>query len=427
MKKRMLVRFTAAVAVGLACLAAVTAGSTAAVALDQPGIATVHGATQETVDRPTHRIGEAVRFTVTAKVPLYADSDKVQLIVDDELGKGFTYDPEKLAPSVTVGGETVRPVAEDSTSGYSFSAVTVSEGHETDVTGVRTEGAKLAFDLSAYLNAKIDAHDFTLVNEPIKVEFSAVFNGSAEVGAEGNQSAADVEYTDNLADDCDHVRMPATPLRVYTGGVEIAKRSQVDGKPLKGAEFSVYKADDTKFRYPLKFVSVSTGTGDEPNVYRTAENGEPGAEVALRVSDGSARLHVNGLDDAKYVFRETKTPDGYLAPSGFSFDVEISHAPDAGHADDLAHASQVTVSVDKHEHGGLGLVSQGGDGEIVVTNIRSLAELPASGAAGIILRLVIGLIVIAAAAAIYFIVRHFQRSRKAEDGAGIRAGLEGRK
>lgn len=90
------------------------------------------------------------------------------------------------------------------------------------------------------------------------------------------------------------------PVELYTGELTLLKYGEGDeANVLSGAEFEVYKDDDTT---PLKFKLVD-------GKYKYAPDDADATATVVTGADG--KVVVEGLDVGSYHFKETKAPEGY--------------------------------------------------------------------------------------------------------------------
>lgn len=180
-----------------------------------------------------------------------------------------------------------------------------------------------------------------------------------------------------------------TNVVVSAWGKVNVKKTDENGKPLKGAEFQIFKSTDTNFTTPLEVNGQKTFVSDDQGV------------VTI---DG---LHVtDAADDAmlgetfSYKLVETKAPDGYeLRHEPFDIMLTINSIEkvkytigDDGMITDVARElSEISQAPDAAD-GSLGttLVAH-----TDVVNIETKPKLPLTGGAGVALFGIVGLAVVA--------------------------------
>lgn len=189
---------------------------------------------------------------------------------------------------------------------------------------------------------------------------------------------------------------------LYTYSAKLTKKD-TDKQLLPGSGFTVYSdADCTK---PIKFEKVSTGVNSW--YYRANDNGDV---TEIKADGEGAYLLIKGLDPYKdYYFKETTTPKGYYAPSdAFKLDLASLMTTDDSteHSGSLSDKSTMTPLNEADEK----LVSSNVDNDyanqydIVIFN-SSTPSLPTTGGMGTVLFTVAGVVLMAAAAGAYVVLR----------------------
>ncbi|MCD7834020.1 MAG: isopeptide-forming domain-containing fimbrial protein [Lachnospiraceae bacterium] len=307
--------------------------------------------------------GDTVTFTVTTTFPYFSTitGDETYYIVDT---------PEGLSDlnviSVTIGGTAV---SSGWTAGYynsTFTNVTAS--------GVTTD------------NYIIDLTDL-IGTENKYAGQSVVIKYTAIVTAEGGYKNAANAYKGNTS-------IGEDTTEGYSGGIKITK-TDASGDTLEEAEFSVYKLSQSVSKtseiastdVPMYFVYVSEG------VYRVATDEEITAagstltQTIVVASDGT--VTILGLEaDYYYHFAETKAPAGYSI-----------------------NESGVTIEVTKND-----AEAYTKSGTLVTGTLTDtkLSSLPSTGGFGTYLFTIVGVVVMAVMASLYFIKRRRDASEEAK-------------
>ncbi|WEV65413.1 SpaH/EbpB family LPXTG-anchored major pilin [Bifidobacterium sp. ESL0764] len=346
-------------------------------------------------DKNTHKIGDTVPFTIESHVPLFTATNvySAGLEIDDQLDDGFTYD-NSSTPVVKIGDTTLIKDTD-----YTLKVYT-RYGHSPVAADAKVAGAEMYFLLTPYVQAQIQQGNYDIAGKSITITYDVVLNENAKVDADGNVNDVQLDYKPG----CNWTTVPGNKVYVFTGSIKLIKRSQGTGEMLPGAKFQVFEDPDATT--PLNFVyEGQADDGKTYDVYRTAKAGESGSSDVLTTS--AHPFWLKGFEDGTYTFKETKAPDGYLLPMGLSFKVKVSHTVDDAAPSKATYKYELTPDANK-------LTSIADNmNELTVVNTNSVLKLPATGAVGIIMRLVAGALVIGAALAIYFGVRHLQRVRKA--------------
>ena len=151
----------------------------------------------------------------------------------------------------------------------------------------------------------------------IVVYYKAKLTGSAvKFGEEGNTNTAFVEYSNNPYGEGTGKTEPVQ-VKVFTYKLEIKK---TDGfqKPLKGAEFTLYK-------YTLEPGKIDADTTDPMEKQGYIVVPMVGAANADRTTFEWA-----GLDDGDYILKETKVPEGYNGLKDIVFSISADHTGVSG-------------------------------------------------------------------------------------------------
>ncbi|RHQ79281.1 LPXTG cell wall anchor domain-containing protein [Blautia sp. AF22-5LB] len=231
-----------------------------------------HTVTKEATDGFV-KVGQTVDFTVTTTFPVYKN-DAGQTLN----GFQITDEPNGL----TIGKNTV-----------------VVKIGNTDVTAKTTvdvaDNGKLTVTFTNDLLTEANAGQLVTVTYTGTVTSENGYNNNA--GATSNT----VDYT-------------STIVKGYTGDITLTKYAE-DGKTvLHGAEFTVTKTGSDEALY---FVEKATGE------YKLAAEGTEGASQKVVATNGTVK--VEGLDEGKYHFTETKAPAGYsINADGVDATIEAS-------------------------------------------------------------------------------------------------------
>ena len=169
---------------------------------------------------------------------------------------------------------------------------------------------------------EINSSTFTL-------RYNCLLNEDAVIGGEGNKNDAYVVVSNNpYADGFGETPLDSTVTFTYKFVVD---KTDPDGDPLTGAQFSLYK-----------FIAEGSGTytGEETVAATASEaalNGKyfnhPAANSygkfelvdRLTINDEGTEFTFNGIDDGYYVLIETTVPDGYKGIEPVEFHVVASH------------------------------------------------------------------------------------------------------
>ena len=231
-----------------------------------------HTVTKEATDGFV-KVGQTVDFTVTTTFPVYKNDE-------DQILNGFqiTDEPKGL----TIDKNTV-----------------VVKIGNTDVTAKTTvavaDDGKLTVTFTNDLLTEANAGQLVTVTYTGTVTSENGYNNNA--GATSNT----VKYTPTI-------------VTGYTGDITLTKYAENGTTVLHGAEFTVTKTGSDEALY---FVEKATGE------YKLAAEGTEGASQTVVATNGTVK--VEGLDEGRYHFTETKAPAGYsINADGVDATIEAS-------------------------------------------------------------------------------------------------------
>lgn len=246
-----------------------------------------------------HDIGDAVPFKLIATMPSNIDQYTAYTLkfYDDLQADVFELDPDSFKITYSDSNdENVNVIG----------AFTKSiDSAENDL------GTDDKFPAGSHTDSNVD---FTLTCNNIKtisnitleaggqftVEYTAKLTENAKLGATGNWNGAYLEYSNNPNWDgtgtSDTGTSPVDYVVAFTYQAIVNKVDGVTNKPLEGAEFTLYKY---------------VGGTDESNLVKIGTaDGWNGAKTTFEFK---------GLDDGKYVLKETTVPDGYNGAADIEF------------------------------------------------------------------------------------------------------------
>ncbi len=315
----------------------------------------------KTVDDPQVAIGDTVTYTITAYVPDYPENaTNTSFIVSDKIDAGLTFD----------GINTIAVYSD-------VDKQNVVATNNYDVTTENIEGR--TFQISFH-----DDFTTTTTADTLYITYTATVSANA-FGTNVLGNDAYLKYnndpyavtTRELADDVD----------VYTYGITVDKVDK-NHTPLAGAKFKV-----TKDGTPLKFSVTGTDGIYIPDADADADADE--VEVSA-----AGVLQLQGLDVGTYVLTETVAPPGYVLPTG-SITVVIADADVNGEIDNADVTNTGTVQVDE-------IVMAQNITSFDVINISSDDAgftLPVTGGMGTMIFTILGIALMASAAAMIIVSR----------------------
>lgn len=274
-------------------------------------------------------------------------------------GDELTFNIDSVFPSFAAGTENRSVTITDTPTGQYVKAVEVYVGN---MDTALTLGADYTLTFNSN-STELPAKE----NESVTVEFTDAFIGTDNVhAAQAIKVVVTTVVTDvaNIKNEAtgSHDKTPAEVV-TETGSITIKKIDKA-GNLLTGAKFSFTKNEDQS---PLEFVKVSDG------VYKLATDADGDAErfTELEVGkEGTAKgiLIVQGLGAGTYHIEEVEAPEGYSV-------VEVN---------------DVVLELGDHANE-----------EIEVVNTK-LASLPGTGGIGTTLFTIGGIVIMVAAAALFF-------------------------
>ena len=294
-------------------------------------------------DGKTVKIGQQLTYTVKATVPETADGyDSYPYSIQDVASKGLTIDGASI--TVQADGKVVND--------YTVTGPIVGQTGETTTT-ITFANAK------NYAGKQLVVTYNATVNDQILDNANKVTN-TAKASHDGTFDGTGVTKT------------------LYTGNLEFLKYGVGnDENKLAGATFNVYAGDKAKGT-PLKFTNTETGVD---GAYKFDANGSS-ADV---VSGADGKVVLKGLAAGKYTFKETGFVAGYAKNIVPEFTIEVTIAEDG----------VVTYNLTQ-DNNQLGLASTANVDKttiVKVKNVKSITQLPLTGAAGTTLFTVVALLV----------------------------------
>ena len=319
----------------------------------------------KTVDDNTVQQGENAKYTLSAKIPNYVGY-KVQ-------GYSFTITDK---------------FADDAPMKYAAGTLNVYVNSiddknkltiDTDYTVVGFDGENsktFTIDLSKYIKrlgfgadepGENDTFtDAALVGKSVTVTYEAKVTGPT--GTTGVLNTPSLTYPNDPTSNESKDTVPGPGVKVFNFDYTIVKKDKTTGAALEGATFVIYRADG----------------GSADNALQTV------------TTDRDGKATFTGLeDDVKYVIEETGAPNGYLDVD-LKFNLEIDATIEGEHEN--AEVTDVTYEVTGDM---LDLAVDGSTSTVTVNNVKSITELPLTGAAGTMLFTVLGLLIAGAGALVY--------------------------
>lgn len=344
----------------------------------------------------TERVGDIVTFKLTSQVPLtvgYLNTAEkpYRFSIGDTMSKGLTF---QQVTSVTIGNKTLTKADDGVTATADQYQLTTTANQQYDESDKDSKATVLTFDLSNAVyaagqnasNSKADAK----AEDTITVVYTAILNKDAVHAVNGaNPNKVTLNYTHNPDDNTEH-HVPGPEVKVYTYDFGFLK-VKADGQTnLDGAKF-VIKQGDQYFRFNTTTSLWENGTkGVEP-------------EDADKFTGTNGVFEFKGLAEGTYDVVETDAPAGYLSTTKAKFQVVITSTDKDEDGNVLGTEHKI-----KFVNGNAGfnlLTNLNADGTAAeggakVKNLKSITQLPLTGAAGIAIFGVMAALVIGAGLAV---------------------------
>ena len=303
------------------------------------------------VNGKTVNVGDTVDFTVSAAVPASAANyDVYPFTITDTASKGLKV-AETNTFKVQVDGKDVDAAL-----------------YKVEQTGSAAVGTTTTI---TFASAK------SLAGKTIVVSYTGVVTKDALTGLDGS-----VDNKATITTNGGTSGEGKTESKTY--GFQFKKIGvDNDANALAGAQFVVKKKDG-------KFLKQDT----ESKAWSSVDD-QTNATVFTSGADGLVQF--KGLAAGDYTVMETSAPNGYAQNFRVTFDVSIAENGTVTFKQDLLH--QVTLPTD--------------DQIATVKNVKSITQLPLTGAAGTMLFSVIGLLIAGAAVTVFVKSRSTKRALNA--------------
>lgn len=343
----------------------------------------------------TERVGDTVTFKLTSQVPLtvgYLNTAEkpYHFSIGDTMSKGLTF---QQVTSVTIGNKTLTK-ADDGATATADQYQLTTANQKYDESDKDSKATVLKFDLSnavyaAGQNAS-DSKADAKAEDTITVVYTAKLNEDAVHAVNGaNPNKVTLHYTHNPDDNTEH-HVPGPEVKVYTYDFGFLK-VKADGQTnLDGAKF-VIKQGDQYFKF-----NTTTGLW---------ENGTKGTDPvdADKFTGTNGVFEFKGLAEGTYDVVETDAPAGYLSTTKAKFQVVITSTNKDKDGNVLGTEHKIEFV---NGNTGFNLLTNlnadgtAAEGGAKVKNLKSITQLPLTGAAGIAIFGVMAALVIGAGLAV---------------------------
>ena len=367
-------------------------------------------------------VGDTRTYTITGKVPNWVGKDlsatanpqpvftftdtpgkgqtvdyssiNVQLVRKDDVDPGFTPFTEDVPRDQYTVTQYVAKDASDPDAGFTNTPVNPGADYPAEL---KADGASyFVVDLTGYM--KTIAQNTGYFGVDVVLTYNVTVN--AEAVDLKDDITNKVMVNNNGSTNEDSASLPKPQTITF-------RKTDRDNNVLAGAQFSLVKEGDTDAVKVSETESGTTGSyivdpvnGKEADGTRIEDQDGTVKSRNPLVSGTDGMVTVKGLGEGTYTVTETHAPDGFIEVGLPSFTVTIGHDADGN----------PTVTY-KKGNDPFGLVTMPIKNDpLTVMNVRSITQLPLTGAAGTMLFTVLGLLIAGAGALAYIRSRNVKRA-----------------
>ncbi|MDC7285303.1 SpaA isopeptide-forming pilin-related protein [Bifidobacterium thermophilum] len=377
---------------------------------------------------PSYSRGDIVTFELSTTIPNYdgytknatdlAAADARKLVLTDTFEQNAYNKIPFSDPTVAVDGVKLYRGGKEVTDGVLTK--------DTDYTAAETADGSTVTGMTFDFGKLVNGNGTTAKNiawqtgDVIKVVLKVTLNENAFVtdkassedlvsGVDkvGNANSVKVDFSDHTATGHHEVNGPT--VNVYSFNFNLTKQYVKDpATKLANAQFTIKDSNGNYLKFADgKWVTAGINEPIASDAYDTTDktvNPTKLAETGIFVTGSNGEYAFNGLKADTYTVHEIKAPKGYFQNALPSFDVKIgaewNNDTNNKAAGDATSGDQslknVTYKYDTKNANGL--VTADNTSSVTVDNVKSITELPKTGAAGIAFFSIIGVAIVAMAA-----------------------------
>lgn len=352
----------------------------------------------------TANVGDTLEYDITSKVPTVMDSENLT-----------KFQLEDTLTNQKVTGTMTLTLSKAGQTDQVFTAEIVGTTQGQEILSLQSEDkkttiAKLTVDqYNKQQTFTIDFLDKDANNAwknyqgyDITVHYYATVTADA-VRVNGNDVKLFINDWDKPLED---------KTEVYTYGIEVQKTFSDTNKPYNGVKFNLYAADSTGAQ-TQNVIELVGGSG----VYHKKADGETAVNTGTNnnlVLDTNGKLTITGLDEGTYWLVETDAPDGYNEAEPIKIVLTAKKDDQSGKVTGVLDGTRTTAQY-KGEGNDLVTGINDNEGGITLAQFNVFNQkgfnLPQTGGAGTWMFTVGGIVLIAAAGALFLASRKKRSSK----------------